>query len=408
MNNYYLHTLPNGLRIVHKPVVGSVAYCGFFVNGGTRDELPEEFGMAHFVEHMLFKGTKKRKSHHVINRMENVGGELNAYTNKEETVIYSVFLEQHIGRAMELLSDLVFNSTYPQVEIEKEREVIIDEISSYEDSPSDLIFDKFENLVFAGSGLEHDILGTPDTLKTFDASKAKQFTGRYYQPENMVFFSMGKTNFKKIVYYAEKYFSGIESSLIDPVERKIPIINQPKIITEQRETSQVHALIGGRSLSIYDDRRKALNLLNNILGGPGMNSRLNISLREKHGYVYNVESSTTIYSDTGLFTVYFGCDKRNKSKCISLVQKELKRLRDEKISTSRLAAFKKQFKGQIGVSNENRESIALSLGKSIFYYNHFHSLEELFAKIDSVTSEQILDVANQIFDENQMFQLIFE
>lgn len=406
MINYLTHTLANGLRIVHKPTEGNVSYCGFIVNAGTRDELGEEYGMAHFVEHMLFKGTKKRRSHHIINRMETVGGELNAYTNKEETVIYSIFLEEHFQRAIELISDLTFHSEFPQPEIDKEIEVIIDEIHSYEDNPSELIFDEFENLVFEGSQIGHNILGEADILQSFDAAKSRQFVDRYYVPSNIVFFSLGHTDFKKVVYFAEKYLSDISIGAyynnriapddVRPVYRKV-----------DKETSQIHALIGCRSYSIHDPKRKVLHLLNNILGGPGMNNRLNVSLREKRGYVYSIDSMATAYTDTGILSIYFGCDKRNTEKCVELVYKELKRLRIERLTTSQLAAAKKQLIGQIGIMNDNHENLSLSLGKSFLHYNHFNSMEEIVRRIESVTSGQIQEVANEIFDENKLFRLLY-
>ncbi|MBK5721191.1 insulinase family protein [Dysgonomonas sp. Marseille-P4677] len=406
MINYYSHTLSNGLRIVHKPIESNVSYCGFIVNGGTRDELSDEHGMAHFVEHMLFKGTKKRRSHHIINRMDSVGGELNAYTNKEETVVYSVFLEQHFARAFELLADMTFNSEFPQYEIDKEVEVIIDEIHSYEDSPSELIFDEFENLVFSNSQIGHNILGNPESLSSFDTCKAKSFVDRFYVPSNMVFFSLGRTNFKKIVYYAEKYLSEL-TPIAEQKQRIQPTFIQPVKEKIQKDTTQTHALIGCRSYSLYDPNRRALSLLNNILGGPGMNSRLNISLREKRGYVYTVDSTVTAYTDVGILSIYFGCDKRNADKCIDLVYKELKRLRNEPLTTSQLSIAKKQMIGQIGVMNDNHENLALSLGKSYLHYNDFNTLEEIFAKIESITAAQLQTIANEIFDENKMFSLLY-
>lgn len=406
MINYQTHTLSNGLRIVHKPIGGNVSYCGFIINAGTRDENLNEFGMAHFVEHMLFKGTQKRRTHHILNRMETVGGELNAYTNKEETVVYSIFLEQHFSRAIELLSDITFHSTFPQAEIEKEIDVIRDEIHSYEDNPSELIFDEFENLVFNGSEIGHNILGDADSLSTFNTQKAGLFIDRYYVPSNAVFFSLGKTDFKKVIYFAEKYLSDL------PVgERKGGRVAPKEILSvnkeEQKDTSQSHVLIGGRSYSLKSPDRKILNLLNNILGGPGMNSRLNISLREKRGYVYSVDSSVTSYSDTGITSIYFGCDKQNVNKCTRLIHKELNKIKDDKLTTSQLSAAKKQLIGQIGVMNDNHENMALSLGKSFLYYNHCDSYEETFRKIESITSEQILAVANEIFDEKNLFSLIY-
>lgn len=407
MINFHTHTLSNGLRIVHKPTVSSVSYCGFIVNVGTRDEADNEHGMAHFIEHMLFKGTAKRRSHHIINRMEHVGGELNAYTNKEETVIYSVFLEEHFERAFELLTDITFNSQFPEQEIEKEVEVIIDEIHSYEDNPSELIFDEFENMVFANSQIGHNILGTEDSLETFNSKMARDFYSRNYVPSNMVFFSLGSTDFKRIIRYAERYLSGMNSSLLEN-KRINPIIVSPSTLVNSRDTSQAHALIGARAYSLHDPKRKVLNLLNNILGGPGMNSRLNVSLREKHGYVYNVESSQTSYTDTGLFSIYFGSDKRNADRCVNLVHKELKKLRENKLTSLQLATAKKQMIGQIGVSSDNREGVALSLGKSFMHYNYYNTLPEMFSKIEAITAEELQDVANEIFDEQGLYTLMYK
>lgn len=405
--SYESFILPNGLRLIHKPIQGNISYCGFFINAGTRDELPDEFGMAHFIEHMLFKGTKKRRSHHIINRMEAVGGDLNAYTNKEETVIYSVFLEEHFERAFELLSDLTFNSQFPQYEIEKETDVIIDEINSYEDSPSELIFDEFENLVFKDSQLGHNILGEANLLETFSTEKANLFVSNNYITEDIVFFSLGKTDFKKIVRIAQKYLSDIQPQNKKRVRQRPLNVKAEKHIIE-KATNQAHIMIGGRSYNLHSKKRKALNLLNNILGGPGMNSRLNISLREKKGYVYHVDSNVTAYSDCGIFSIYFGTDKQNIDKCIKLVYSELKKLKENKLTASQLSAAKKQLMGQIGVSNDNNENIALSLGKSFFHYNHFNSMNETFLKIDSITTEDILDVANEILDEQNLFHLIYK
>jgi predicted Zn-dependent peptidase len=389
------------------PIEGNVSYCGFFINAGTRDESDSQHGMAHFVEHMLFKGTKKRRASHIINRMENVGGELNAYTNKEETVVYSVFLEEHFSRAVELLSDLVFSSQFPQHELEKERDVIIDEIHSYEDSPSELIYDEFENLLFIGSQLGHNILGTPQSLELFDSERVHQYVDKYYQPSNMVFFSMGSTPMKKIISQVEKYVSDINSAEI--VNGRIAPVIIPSLKQNiKRDTAQAHAIIGGRTYAMKSPKRKALLLLNNILGGPGMNSRLNISLREKRGYVYNVESNLTTYTDSGLFTIYFGSDKQHVDKCIDLVYKELKKLRDVKLTAVQLVSAKKQLMGQIGISADNHENVSLSLGKSFFHYGHYDSPAEIFSKIEQVTADQVLEVANEIYDEKLLFSLIYD
>ena len=404
---YVTHILPNGLRMVHLPVNSPVSYCGFAVNAGTRDEKDDEFGLAHFVEHMIFKGTEKRKSWHILNRMDNVGGELNAYTTKEDTFVYSVFMEEHFGRAFELLVDLVFHSQFPQHEIEKEVDVIIDEINSYKDNPSELIYDEFENLLFDGHALGHNILGDEDSLLRFTSENGRSFVRQYYAPGNMVFFSIGRKDMTKIVRLAEGMIGGISLSM--PANgRKSPgsIPAQNKRV--HKDTYQSHVLLGGKAYSMHDGKRIPLFMLNNLLGGPGMNSRLNLSLREKHGLVYNVESSVTSYTDTGIATIYFGTDPKNTEKALSLVGKELKRLREEKLSASQLTAAKKQVIGQLGVSSDNRESVFLGLGKSFLHYNKYESLTETFAKIEKISESDILEVANEVFSPETMSSLIYE
>lgn len=407
MENYQSYTLKNGIRIIHKPTDSKVSYCGFIVNTGTRDENEDEYGIAHFVEHMLFKGTEKRKSHHIVNRMELVGGEINAYTNKEETVIYSVFLEEHFNRAFELISDLFFHSTFPEKEVEKEIEVILDEINSYEDSPSELIFDDFENLIFKDTQLGHNILGYTETLENINGEKGRKFVKNHYQTNNIVFFSLGKTNFKKVIQASEKYLSDLPYTPTEYNRTPPTLLHSPIKTIIEKDTTQAHVVIGGRSYSLHESKRKSLYLLNNILGGPGMNSRLNISLREKKGYVYNVDSSITSYSDTGIFTIYFGSDKKNVDKCISLIEKEIKKFREIKLSTFQLAAAKKQLIGQMVISNNNHENLALSLGKSFLHYNHFNSTSELIEKIEKISSTDIRDVANEILNEKLLNYLTF-
>ena len=405
--DYFSQVLSNGLRIVHLPSTSPVSYCGFAINAGTRDEEAHEFGLAHFVEHMLFKGTEKRKSWHILNRMENVGGELNAYTTKEETFVYSIFMEEHYRRAFDLLVDLVFHSQFPEQEIEKEVDVILDEISSYEDSPSELIFDEFENLLFDGHALGHNILGNEQSLLTFNTESGTSFIQRFYAPENMVFFSMGRIPFKKIVQMAETMLSGITFSMATR-NRIAPLDILPVTRQVQKDTHQAHVLIGGRAYSMHNEKRLSLFLLNNLLGGPGMNSRLNVSLREKHGLVYNVESNVTSYTDTGVVSIYFGTDPKNKEKAIRLVHKELTKLRDVKLSTSQLTAAKKQLIGQLGVSGDNCEGLFLGLGKSFLHYNRYDTLPEVFAKVDSLTAENILEVANDVFAPERLFSLIYQ
>jgi predicted Zn-dependent peptidase len=308
-----------------------VAYCGFAVNAGARDEKEHEHGLAHFVEHTLFKGTRKRKAWHILNRMENVGGELNAYTTKESTFLYSIFMEKDFGRAVELLSDLIINSQFPENELKKECDVVLDEIQSYEDTPSELIFDDFENLLFNGHPLGHHILGTKKSLKTFDTDTAKSFLEHFYVAENMVFFSMSCMDFKQVTKIAEKYMTHIPAQKT-PILREKPHVINTQQAQKKKKTHLAHVIIGGHAYNLFDNKRHPLFLMNNILGGPGMNSRLNVNLREKNGLVYHVESNITSYTDTGVFSIYFGTVPKNRERAISLVEKEITSLRTDRKS----------------------------------------------------------------------------
>ena len=362
--------------------------------------------MAHFVEHLIFKGTQKRKAWHILNRMENVGGDLNAYTNKEETVVYAAFLTEHFGRALELLADIVFHSTFPQNEIEKETEVIIDEIQSYEDTPSELIFDDFEDMIFRNHPLGRNILGKPELLKTFRSEDARAFTSRYYQPSNMVFFVLGNFDFRKIVRQVEKLLADVPSVTVEN-KRTPPPLYMPERLIIPKETHQAHVMIGSRGYNAYDDKRTALYLLNNILGGPVMNSRLNVSLRERRGLVYSVESNLTSYTDTGAFCIYFGTDPEDVDTCLRLTYKELKRMRDIKMTSSQLTAAKKQLIGQIGVASDNNENNALGMAKTFLHYDKYESSESVFRRIEALTSEGLLEVANEMFAEEYLSTLIY-
>lgn len=406
--SYSTFTLPNGLRVIHAPSPTNVAYCGYAVDAGTRDEQPHEQGMAHFVEHLIFKGTHKRKAWHILNRMENVGGDLNAYTNKEETVVYSAFLKEHFSRAAELLTDIVFHSTYPQQEIDKEVEVIIDEIQSYEDSPAELIFDDFEELIFPNHPLGRNILGKPDLLRNFTSQDALNFTRRYYRSTNMIFFILGDIDFRKALRTLEKVTADIPCSTVEGYHRQSPLSYRPQHLTTHKDTHQAHVMIGGRGYHAYDERRTGLYLLNNILGGPGMNSRLNVSLRERRGLVYNVESNLTSYTDTGTFCIYFGCDPEDIDSCISLVRKELKQLRDRALTTAQLHAAKKQIIGQIGVASDNFENNALDMGKCFLHYGKYDSREEVYRRIEELTASQLLEIANEVLTEEYLSQLIYQ
>ena len=404
---YNEYTLPNGLRIIHEPTLSKVSYCGFAIDAGTRDEAENEQGMAHFVEHLIFKGTEKRKAWHILNRMENVGGDLNAYTNKEETVVYAAFLTEHLERALELLGDIVFHSTFPQHEIEKETEVIIDEIQSYEDNPSELIFDDFEDMIFRNHPLGRNILGKPDLLRSFRTEDVLSFTRRFYQPGNMVFFVQGQYDFKKIVRLAEKHLADVPAVTVDN-QRVPPPLYVPERLVVSKDTHQAHVMIGSRGYNAYDDKRTALYLLNNILGGPGMNSKLNVSLRERRGLVCNVESNLTSYTDTGAFCIYFGTDIEDMDTCLKLTYKELKRMRDVKMTSSQLAAAKKQLIGQIGVASDNFENNALGMAKTYLHYHKYESSEVVFKRIETLTAEQLMEVANEMFAEEYLSTLIYK
>lgn len=412
------YRLKNGLRVIHISSPTNVAYCGVSIDAGTRDELDVEHGMAHFCEHMMFKGTERRKSWHIINRMEGVGGDLNAYTNKEETVVYSAFLKEHLPRAIELLADIVFHSTYPQGEIDKESEVIVDEIESYNDSPSELIFDKFENIIYENSSLGHDILGTPENVRRFTSEDAKAFVNRLYRPEKMVLFVFGAVKFNDVVRLAKKYFGEegpeIPEEKPEPKSEKSEAPPPPlcasagKTIIENRDTHQAHVMIGCPAYSSDSDNRIVMYFLNNILGGPGMNSRLNIALREHRGLVYTVESSLTNYTDTSTFAIYFGCDEEDVNKCIKVVRKELDKLMAAPLSERQFTAYMKQIEGQIGVACDNFENYALDMAKCFLHYNKFEGMDDTYTQLHKITPQRLYEVAKEILAEERLVTLVFK
>lgn len=409
--NYNTCTLSNGLRVIHRHDASPVVFCGYGINVGSRDEASDEEGLAHFCEHVTFKGTSRRRAWHVLNSLERVGGDLNAFTNKEDTVYYAAILRDHLPRAVDLLSDIVFHSVYPQQEIEKEAEVIADEIESYNDSPAELIFDEFENMVFKGHPLGHNILGNTQRLRQFGTADALRFTRRHYVPQNMAFFAYGDICFDRLVRLLEKATADFPSAEPLVPDLEVKTAGLPPLVgglTEMaRGTHQAHVMLGNRAYGIHSDKRMALYLLNNILGGPGMNARLNLSLRERRGLVYTVESSMVNYSDTGAWCVYFGCDHHHVSRCLRLVRSELDKLASKPLTPSQLSAAKRQLKGQIGVACDAREGFALSFGKSFLHYGWERDVERLFQSIDNVTSEQILSVAQEVFNPEQLTTLVF-
>ena len=456
---YNTYTLDNGLRIIHLPSDSKVVYCGYQINAGTRNEEPGEEGLAHFCEHVTFKGTERRKAWHILNCLESVGGDLNAYTNKEGTVYYSAILKEHIARAVDLLSDIVFHSVYPQAEIDKEVEVICDEIESYNDSPAELIYDEFENILFKGSPLGHNILGTAEQVRAFKTEDALRFTRKLYRPDNAIFFAYGDIDFKKLVKLIQKALGecpkGRElacstdcKSAETPTDERIaeetptkeritegtPTGETPteemeagdanhkvqsskfnvqskvagKTIVMQKNTHQAHVMIGTRAYDVNDDRRMPLYLLNNMLGGPGMNAKLNLALREHNGLVYTVESTMVAYGDTGTWSIYFGCDEHDVKRCLRLVRKELDKFMQKPLSDAQLKAAKKQIKGQIGVACDNRENFALDFGKSFLHYGWEKNVDRLYEQVDEITAAQIQAVAQELFDKDRLTTLIFK
>ncbi len=406
IKNIYTHTLENGLRVIHRQFPSEISYCGIAVNTGSRDEDDHEWGMAHFVEHMLFKGTKRRRAHHISNRMENVGGDLNAFTTKEETFIYSTFLKEYFPRAVELLSDIIFNSEFPQIQIDREREVVLDEIDSYDDNPSELIYDDFENLMFSGHDIGHYILGEPHTLNLFNSYNINSFVKRQYQTSEMVFFSFGKTPFSKVLKLTEKFFN-IKQQPIEAKKRVTPIISTPVTRIIEKNTTQTHVVLGWNKYNMFHPDRYVVYLLNSILGGGSLNSRLSRSLREKNGLVYNIESNISLYSDTGFYSIYFACDPKNRDKCLRLIKKELKNIMEKELTPMQLTVAKRQWKGQLGISAEMNENNALSMAKNYLHHKRFIDLEDVFSKVDAISAQKIKNIAKELLS-SKPFELIYK
>jgi len=400
-------TLKNGIRLVHHPLPGIVAHCGLVINTGSRDESVAEHGIAHFIEHMLFKGTKKRKAYYILSRLEDVGGELNAYTTKEETAVHASIIKEDYERAVEIICDITFNSVLPEKEIEKEKDVVIEEINSYLDNPAELIFDDFEELIFCDQPIGHNILGTELTVKSFTHKKLSDFIAGNYNTDQMVFCSVGNIPDQKVLRLFRKYFEGV------PVNKRgkretAPALYKPSRVEKKMDTFQNHCIIGNIAYDLKDERRLGMFLLNNILGGQGMNSRLNMSLREKNGLAYNVESSYNPYCDTGAFSIYFGTDNHHLERSIKVTLSELTRLRTVKLGTVQLTKAKNQIKGYLARGYENHENLMLSQGKSLLVFGKIESLEETCNKIDKITSSELLAAANEVFDPERLSMLIYK
>ena len=405
MKEFEIYTLPNGIRGIHRQVRSGVVHCAMVVNAGCRDELKSEYGIAHFTEHALFKGTERRKAYQVNCRLENLGGELNAYTTKEDTTLHATVLRRDFQRAVELIGDVIFCSTFPERELKKEREVIADEINSYKDSPSERIYDDFEDLMFKGSELGHNILGSKASIAKFDTEAMRRFVDRCYTTDQMVFSSIGNFSVATARAVAERYLGSITPT-VRSYERVQPLAYEPFDVRLSRHTHQAHGIIGARGFSIADERRLPLALLVNILGGPSANSLLNIELREKRGLSYNVEATYTPYSDCGIVGIYFSSDHDNMPRCVELIEESVASLARDVVSPRRLAVAKRQFVAQMAISMESNEGYMLGAGKSFLLYKDIDTLEEAYKKVAAITAEQIRDVAAECF--SKMSRLIYK
>ena len=407
MSKYHTFTLENGMRIIHLPADSQVVYCGIAVKAGTRHEQSGEEGLAHFCEHLSFKGTEHRSAVQIINAIEGLGGELNAYTNKEDTVFYCAIQAKHLKKAVDVLCDIVFHSTYPQHEVEKEREVVCDEIESYEDTPAELIFDEIENILFQGHPLGHNILGTSEQVRQYTSDDARRFTARYYRPDNSIFFISGNVDFKRLIgilsHEANKAYEPYVA-----YEPDKPHEPAGGLLIRHRGTHQAHVIMGTQAYAADDTRRWALYLLNNILGGPGLNSRLNLSLRERNGLVYSVESSMVCYGDTGCWCIYFGCDPHDVKRCCRLIRRELDKMMTHPLTDAQLQKAKQQLQGQLAIASDSREQFALDFAKTFLHQGKERDLSDIMRHIDSLTPEDLLQVASDIFSDDRITTLIYQ
>lgn len=407
MTDYQVYTLPNGIRLLFKHASSTITHCCFVVNAGSRDETAGKDGLAHLIEHLLFKETERRSTNQILNRLELVGADLNAYTTKEYTCIHASLLKQHLERAIDLFEDLIFHSTFPEDELDKERGVILDEIASYQDQPEEAIQDDFEALLFSDHPIGKNILGTPESVNALGKADIDEFIAHNYNTGEMVFGIFGDYDFNKLIRMMEKYFGEIKSNSAQK-NRITPLVSKGLKSIIQKPISQLHCIMGAPAYSSSHQYKNGLLLLNNLLGGMGMSSRLNLEIREKYGIAYTIESNYTPFSDTGIFSIYFGTDIEKAEKAMRLVNKELKKLRDNKLGTLQLHQAKQKFIGQIALAEENRIGLIISMAKSLVDFNHIDSLQQVFDKINAVTTEELLSIANETLDVSQMTTLIFE
>lgn len=402
----FSYRLKNGIQVVHLHHHRPVGYCGLLINAGSRDEHGFHSGVAHFLEHMLFKGTVKRKAHHILSRIDEVGGELNAYTAKENTFIYTSFLDEYLDRSLDIIQDITFNSNFPTSEMEKERAVIIDEFQSYKDDPAEEMGDMFDSFMFAGHTLGDNILGSIDSVKHIQQTDLKKFVRAKYCTDKMVLCYIGPTPLNKFIQKVDKYFSMIPSRILKQ-ERGVFKGYKSFIVEIEKDMYSSHGLIGNVGYGLKSKKRLPFVLLNNVLGGPGLNSRLNMNIREKYGYTYYLDANYTPFEECAQWAIYLSTDKSNLDKTISLIYKELKKLREVALSTNQLHQAKKQLKGQMALANENTSGMLHVIAKSFMMFNRIDTLPYLYSQIDKITSNQLLEVANEIFDEDKLSRLVF-
>lgn len=403
-----LHEFPSGLRLVYHYSPGAISHCGIMVNAGTRHEPENKTGLAHFIEHVIFKGTEKRNAYQVLNRLESVGGDLNAYTTKEETCVHASMLHIHFDRAVELLADIIFSPSFPAKEVEVEKGVVLDEINSYLDNPSEQIFDDFECMVFHGKPIGNPILGTVESVKSFTRKDLVDFTAVHYKTDRMVVSYVGGLPMDKVLESVSKHMNFKRHSKKSVLVSAVRYRRKSKRSVIERNTAHDHYISGGKAFSAHDNKRFALFLMNNILGGPGMSSRLNMNIREKYGYTYQIESGFHTFSDTGLFHIYFATESGFFKKCLELVKKETDKLRNQRISDTRLASYKYQLKGQIALGQENRAGFMLNNARNVMLYGRPLDLGFVMRKIDAVSSNDILEVANVLLDTESISSLHYK
>lgn len=403
---YNVHTLPNGIRILHVPSASAISHACIIINSGSRDENDENAGLAHFIEHLIFKRTEKRSTNQILNRLESVGADLNAYTTKEYTCIHASFLNPYLDRTLELFNDIVFHSTFPEDEMDKEKSVVLDEIASYLDQPEEAIYDDFEDMVFSGHALGRNILGTTESVSKITQKDIHRFIKENYHTDKMVIAVLGNYSLNKVVKVGAKHYSEIPANLHKPT-RKAPLKAPVVTKTFNKPIQQAHAMLGSQAYSLHHPYKTGLLLLNNLLGGNGMSSILNLQIREKYGIAYTIESGYSPLSDTGIFTLYFGTDKEKVNKASVLIFKELKKLRDNHFSEVQLQKAKNKFIGQIALGEENRIGLIISMAKSLIDYDKIDDLETVFSKIQAVSTTDIGNITNEILDESNLSALTF-